>query len=194
VVHVPFEIRPELRFGHEFLVGHSRSGKTTFLIAQLLEDLKNVERGQCSVIVMDSQNEDLVPPLARLSAFAKGGAMEGKLIYLEPARFSIAANIFDFGDLKAFSADDRKQLFRAVFDNIEMFLDSIFEADTSTPQKAMLRYLIQACVLIPDATLFTLQELTTEDGYKKYTQYFEGLDPKGRPRSQGKTLARHPTI
>jgi hypothetical protein len=54
--------------------------KTTFLTAQLLEDLKRVERSECSVIVMDSQNEDLIPPLARLSMFANGGAMEGKLI------------------------------------------------------------------------------------------------------------------
>jgi hypothetical protein len=48
---------------------------------------------------MDSQNEDLIPPLARLSMFANGGAMEGKLIHLQPAKFSIAANIFDFGDI-----------------------------------------------------------------------------------------------
>jgi len=38
---------------HEFLVGASRSGKTTFLISQILEDLERVERGECSVIVMD---------------------------------------------------------------------------------------------------------------------------------------------
>jgi hypothetical protein len=172
---VPFEIPPHLRFGHQFLVGASRSGKTTFLTAQLLEDLKRVQRGECSVIVMDSQNE-FVPNISKLALFGRGQPLEGKLVYLEPAKFSIAANIFDFGNLSTFSADDRKELFRSSFDNIEMFLDSVFEADTSTPQKAMLRNLIQALILIPEATLFTLQELITEDGYRKHTKYFADLD------------------
>lgn len=160
---VPFAIRPELRFGHEFLVGASRSGKTTFLTAQLLEDLKRVERGECSVIVMDSQNE-FVPNLSKLALFGKGQPLYGKLVYLEPGEYPIALNIFA-GD------------FRSSYDNAEFFLNSIFKDTISSQQTTVLKYAIQALSSVPNATVATLMELMGDSGYEKFKQHFGSLDP-----------------
>jgi hypothetical protein len=160
---VTFEIPPDLRFRHQFLVGSSGSGKTTLLIAQLLEDFKRVERGECSVIVMDSQNE-LVPNISKLALFGKNQPLEGKLIYLEPKQYPIASNIFS-GD------------FRASYDNAEFFLNSIFKNEITPQMTTMLKYAIQALTVIPDATVSTLKELMSDTGYLKYEKFFLNLDP-----------------
>jgi len=159
----PFVIPKHLRFGHQFLVGASRSGKTTFLTAQLLEDLKRAERGECSIIVMDSQNE-FVPNISKLALFGRGQPLEGKLIYLEPQTYPIASNIFS-GD------------FRANYDNAEFFLNSVFKDTFSPQQTTVLKYAIQALSVIPDATLSTLMDLTADGGYEHFRHRFDTLDP-----------------
>lgn len=174
---IPLAIEEKWRFGSQFVVGASRTGKTTFLTSQIMQDLDRVVRGEASVIVMESQNEDLVPHLARLALFGKGGALEGKLIYLEPAKNPIAANIFDFGDVSTVNEDDKDELFRTAFDNIEFFLNSVFGAETSSPQITILKYLTQAMPHIPDGNIFTLQQLMTEQGLADNLQHFGRLDP-----------------
>jgi hypothetical protein len=163
VVNLPFEIPPDLRFRHQFLVGSSGSGKTTLLIAQLLEDFKRVERGECSVIVMDSQNE-LVPNISKLALFGKNQPLEGKLIYPEPKQYPIASNIFS-GD------------FRASYDNAEFFLNSIFKNEITPQMTTVLKYAIQVLTVIPDATVSTLKELMSDTGYLKYEKFFLNVDP-----------------
>jgi hypothetical protein len=175
--HIPFTIEDKWRFGSQFIVGASRTGKTTFLTSQIMDDIEKVIRGNASVIVMDSQNEDLIPHLVRLGMFGKGGALEGKLIYLEPAKTPIAANIFDFGNVTSINDEDKEELFRASFENIEFFLNSVFAAEISSPQITMLKYLTQAMPHIPGGNIFTLQQLTTEQGLADNFKHFDRLDP-----------------
>jgi hypothetical protein len=78
-----------------WIVAPPDSGKTTFISSMIADDLKRVARGECSIFVMDSQNE-LIPDIAALEMFAPGRPLHDKLIYLEPtSRYPLALNIFD---------------------------------------------------------------------------------------------------
>jgi len=91
-------------------------------------------------------------------------------------QISLASNIFDFGDVTSLSDDDRKDLFRSAFDNVEFFLNSIFKSDVTSQQTTVLKFLVQALAAIPNATIYTLREMMEESGYARHKDHFGLLD------------------
>lgn len=173
---VPFSLDPSVRVAHQFVVSPSRSGKTTFLISQILEDLERVHRGECSIIAMDSENE-LIPELAKLAVFGPGGALEGKLIYLEPTKYPLSLNIFDRADASTLSKDDRDELYRSALTTTQFFINSIGKTETTGHQDIVLKFAIQALMSLPTATVADLHDLLKEKGFADYKDKFIDLDP-----------------
>ena len=181
VYPAPFDLPQEKRFQHQFIVAPTGSGKTNFLSAMIAEDLKKVERGEASVFVMDSKNSELSRYLPRLKCFAPGGSLAGKLIYLEPdIEHPLALNIFDNGDLASASPKERAALYRAALDMLRFFLSSILKTELTSHQDPILRWIMQALLTIPDATIFTLKELAEDGGYNNLKSRFVDLDPEVR--------------
>lgn len=166
-----------VRVAHEFVLSPSRSGKTTFLTAQILEDFEKVKRGECSIIAIDSENE-LIPDLAKLAIFGPGGELEGKLIYLEPMKYPLALNIFDRGDSSELSQVDRQELYRGALTTTQFFINSIGRTEVSGHQDIVLKFAVQALMNLPKATVADLRELLHEGGYARYKEQFRDLDPE----------------
>ena len=185
-VQVPITLQTADRFRHQWIIGDTGAGKTTFISAMLAHDFKCVERGEASVFVMDSQNE-LIPDIARLDIFAPGGSLHGKLIYLEPdPDYPLALNIFDVKreGMGTLSNKDRTMLESGALWMVDFFLSSLVKSEASPHQDTFLNYIVPALMVIPDATIFTFKELLEPaprngpaPGYEKYKKYFTRLHP-----------------
>jgi hypothetical protein len=184
---VSFGFTDEQRFRHQFVVGATGTGKTTFLSAQIADDLQRVARNEASLFIMDSQNE-LIQDIANLDVFSSDGPLAGKLIYLEPdPDYPLALNIFDVNKqrMATLSSKDRMMLESGAMWMVEFFLSSLVKSEASPHQDIFLNYLIPALMQIPDATIFTLKELLEpakskndrSPGYERYKQYFGRLRP-----------------
>ena len=178
----PLPIDNALRFRHQFVVGPTGSGKTTFLSAQINADLDKVARGEASVFVMDSQNE-LVPNIAKLARFAPGGDLAGKLVYLEPdPDYPLALNIFDFDKtrISKLSGKERVTLMRGAEDMIGFFIQSLVRAETTGFMASIIKPVLRATMLIPNATVFTFRDLLAKGGYAKYEAHLKDLSENDR--------------
>jgi hypothetical protein len=173
---VRFGFDDELRFSGQWIVGAQGSGKTNLLSVQIAADLDRVAKGECSLFILDSQNE-LIPQIARLDRFLSGGDLEGKLIYLEPqASRPLALNPFDLTLRPGLSEEGREALISGATQMVKFFLSSILETDTSGQQRTMLEYVIPAVMEIPGATLVTLRQLVDEGGRALVEQHLRHLD------------------
>jgi hypothetical protein len=183
---VPFALPPKARFEHQWIVGGTGTGKTTFISAMLMDDLARVAAGEASVFVMDSQNE-LIPSLANLKIFAPGQPLHGKLVYLEPdPDYPLALNIFDVDKerMAALSSRDRALLESGAMWMVQFFLSSLVKAESSPHQDIFLNYTIPALMAIPNATIFDFKNLLEPakvkggpTGYDRYRQHFGKLRP-----------------
>lgn len=179
-----FDIPHDARSRHQWIVGAPGAGKTTFISAMIANDLIKVARNECSIFVMDSQNE-LIPDIANLELFAPGRPLHDKLIYLEPdPDYPLALNIFDTNKARTqnLSSKDRAMIESGAIWMVEFFLSSLVKSDASPHQDTFLNYVIPALMAIPDATIFTLKDLLEgakvkngPTGYDRYKQHFGGL-------------------
>ena len=183
-VNIPFDIPPDARSRHQWIVGAPGAGKTTFISAMIADDLKKVARNEATIFVMDSQNE-LIPDIASLEMFAPGRPLHNKLIYLEPdPDYPLALNIFDtnLARSKTLSSKERAMIESGAIWMVEFFLSSLVKSDASPHQDTFLNYVIPALMAIPDATIFTFKDLLEgakakngPTGYDRYKQHFGGL-------------------
>jgi hypothetical protein len=181
---VPYGHKDERRFEHQWLMAAPGYGKTTLLSAYIKADLERVARDECSILVMDSQNT-LCPDIARLKCFAPGQPMHDRLIYIEPSvKFPPALNIFA-RDPKRFSAldeDDQYALNMSTLEMMDFFLSSMLNLSLTDKQNIPFRFIIQAALKIPNATVFTLHRLLQNDGYAYFraSGELQGLNPEVR--------------
>jgi hypothetical protein len=176
VYEVPFHLPDEHRFAHQFVRAPSRSGKTNFMICEILEDLKKVEEGNASLIVMESHGA-IVPHLAKLKTFGPGGPLEGKLLNIEPLEYEMSLNIFDKGKHDDLTDREQTALYRDVLSTISFFINSIVRTDMSGQQDIVLNLLIQAMLTLPSATVHDLRKLLTKKGFDEYKGKFVDADP-----------------
>lgn len=186
----------DVRFEHQWVVAPSGSGKTTLLQTQIAEDLERVARGECSVIVIDSQNQ-LIPKIAQLKVFAPGEMLDGKLIVIEPdPDYPPALNVLDIG-LGDLSTRDRYRLQAEALENVKSCLATM--ADT---QDDMLSYIVELCFVIPGATIQTIVDILKPNGLDTYRQYLDDVDQTCRdyfetsfsPKSQGTNVTKEALI
>jgi hypothetical protein len=175
---VPFGFKKDDRFVGQWVMGAPKSGKTTLLSAQIEADLERVERNECSIFVMDSQDR-VVPDIAKLKRFAPGGPMHDRLIYIEPSvTHTPALNIFgiDRERLKRLSPDDRFALDMSRIEMIEYFLASLLKLSLTDKQSIPFSFILPAVLEIPNATVETFANLLKDDGFERYKEHLSGLD------------------
>ena len=78
------EIPQRVRNSHHWIVAGTGAGKTTALQYLIAKDLERAVRGECSVVVIDSQHQ-LIEQLSSLKLFAPGQPLDGKLCLLDAA-------------------------------------------------------------------------------------------------------------
>ncbi len=93
---LPVEIPAASRTSHHWIVAGTGAGKTTALQYFIAKDLERAVRGECSIVILDSQRQ-LVEELWSLKLFAPGQPLDGKLCILDAAdiEYPIAVNLFD---------------------------------------------------------------------------------------------------
>lgn len=178
---VPFSFE-ERRFQHQWVIAPTGSGKTQLLKAQIVADLPKVARGEASVVVLDSQGTKpgtLIGDLIRLKLFAPGGPLEGRLVFLDPdPAYPLALNLFDFGLAAMGEASERARRahLTGVIDLAEFIINGLVGAEQTPMMTGISRYLIQALMVIPDATVETFRDLMAKGGIDKYRRYLDELD------------------
>jgi len=186
------QLHQDVRFEHQWVIAPSGTGKTTLLQTQIVEDLERVRRGECSIIVIDSQNQ-LIPKIARLKLFAPGEPLHGKLIVIEPdPDYPPALNVLDIG-LADLGTRDRYRLQAEALENIKSCLATM--ADT---QDDMLSYIVELCFVIPGATIQTIVDILKPNGLDAFRQHLDYVDQTCRdyfetsftPRSQSTTVTK----
>lgn len=170
----PVALPDKVRFEHQWLIALPGSGKTTLLIAQILEDLKLVEAGKASVIVIDSQGENrqsLFRQIARLKEFAPGQPLHDRLVLLEPSeKYPLALNPFDMG------ADARTPAEQAAFNNSVPDMIKMSLAPMNQAQDDMLTYVVQLVLSKPKPTLDDVLELLMPKGIERFATYLARAD------------------
>jgi hypothetical protein len=156
------------------------SGKSQLIQAWIAHDLQGVLRGDTSIVLMES-TKDMIDKVAGLKVFAPGQPLHGKLVILDPdPEYPLALNIFAVGkDLNTIqSPRQRESLRNTTIELIELVLDAILSVDITNKQRGPFRYVIEAMLEIPNATLKTLRELFNPRGYQQYANILRGrLDP-----------------
>jgi len=164
------------RFMHEWVIAPSGSGKTQLLQSQIVEDLDRVQKGEASIIIIDSQGMDrgkLLSNVANLKLFAPGQPLEGKLVLLGPdPDHPLALNIFDMGQYNSnLSARDRQILHAASLQMITFCL-----AGTTDQQRDMIEYLVQLAMVVPGANINTIRRMLTPKGLEEFRPYLAKVD------------------
>jgi hypothetical protein len=174
--NVPFPIPDTTRFAHQWILAPQGAGKTQAIQFQFLCDLPKVANNEASIIVMDSQG-DLIRNIAGLQCFAEGGDLQDKLVLIEPdPEFPLALNIFDMGRerLDQYSVRDRERLTNSTLELLTYVIGSLSETEMTPKQQTLFRYVLRACMQIPDATIHTFAELLS--GSTDYQQYIDQLE------------------
>jgi hypothetical protein len=173
---VPFPIPDATRFAHQWILAPQGAGKTQAIQFQFLSDLPKVANNEASIIIMDSQG-DLIRNIAGLQCFAEGEALQDKLVLIEPdPEFPLALNIFDMGRerLDQYSVRDRERLTNSTLELLTYVIGSLSETEMTPKQQTLFRYVLRACMQIPDATIHTFAELLS--GSTDYQQYIDQLE------------------
>ena len=190
--NIPFVLPMDVRFEHQWVIAPSGTGKTTLLQTQIVDDLERVQRGECSIIVIDSQNQ-LIPRIAHLNVFAPGQPLDRKLVVIEPdPDYPPALNVLDIG-LAELSTRDRYRMQAEALENVKSCLSTM--ADT---QDDMLSYIVELCFVIPGATIQTIVDILKPNGLEPYREYLDEVDQTCRdyfetsftPRSQSTTVTK----
>jgi hypothetical protein len=174
--NVPFPIPDSTRFAHQWILAPQGAGKTQAIQFQFLCDLPKVANNEASIIVMDSQG-DLIRNIAGLQCFAQGEVLQDKLVLIEPdPEFPLALNIFDMGKerLDHYSVRDRERLTNSTLELLTYVIGSLSETEMTPKQQTLFRYVLRACMQIPDATIHTFAELLS--GSNKYQPYIDQLE------------------
>ena len=166
------------RFEHMWVVAPPGAGKSTLLSGFINRDMDAVARGECSVIVMES-NRDLVKSIERLARFAPGGDLAGRLVSIdvEDVEFPVALNLFDMGldDITA-SLRDKEALYNSTVSMLDYVFRALLGAELTSRQSTLFNFTIQLLLTIPNATLDTMIDLMQKGGAAKYSDDLKKCD------------------
>lgn len=153
---VPIVIPDAARIEHMHIMAGSGHGKTQTLQYLIHRDLEDVAKGNKTVIVLDSQGQ-MIPHISRLSDFSEG--LAGRLVLIDPAdtRYPFALPLFDIPET---SNEALRAQYRATAVSLLTYVFAgLLGASITSYQSGLLGNAIRACLVIPKANIFTLQEV-----------------------------------
>lgn len=177
-LRTPFEIPEKSRFEHCHIVAGSGHGKTQTLQYFIAKDLEEVERGDKSIVVIDSQG-DLINTILRANKLPPERIV---LIDPEDIKFPVSLNLFSVGQerLEHYNDLERERLTNSIIELYDFVLGSLLAAGMTAKQSVVFRYVTRLMFHIPNATIHTLRDLMEPGGTEKYREHIEKLE--GTPR------------
>ncbi|MEJ8574154.1 helicase HerA domain-containing protein [Microbaculum marinum] len=170
---IAFTIPETLRFEHHHIVAGTGHGKSQTLQYLIAHDLNAVERGEASVIVIDSQG-DLINTIAGLKRFAPGEPLHERIVLIDPTdvEYPVSLNLFDVGidRLASYPMLERERLTNSILELYDFVLGSLLDAGMTQKQSVIFRYVTRLMLHIPDATIHTLLELMEPGGDIKFAE------------------------
>lgn len=171
-----------VREAHHWIVAGTGAGKTTALQYFIAKDLERAARGECSIVVLDSQRQ-LIQELWSLKLFAPGEPLDGKLCILDAAdiEYPIAVNLFDMrlDRLATLSPLDRERLTNSALEMYDFIIGALLQAEMTSRQSTLFRFVTRALFAIPDATIHTFHDIL-KNGPGKYQRFIDTLDETAR--------------
>ena len=156
----------DVRFEHHWLVAGTGHGKTQTLQYMIAQDLQRVERGEASIVVLDSQG-DLIRKLSRLRTFLPGEPLADRLVYIDPdPDHPPALNLFDLSSKSGttLSAREEQAQQTAVSDMYKYIFGALLGMELTGKMSTPFEFVAQLMTRIPDATIKTFMEVMREDG------------------------------
>jgi hypothetical protein len=179
---LPVDIPTASRTSHHWIVAGTGAGKTTALQYFIAKDLERAVRGECSIVILDSQRQ-LVEELWSLKLFAPGQPLDRKLCILDAAdiEYPIAINLFDMhlDRLVSLSPLDRERLTNSALEMYDFIIGSLLQAEMTSRQSTLFRFVTRAMFAIPNATINTFHDIL-KDGPAKYQPFIDALDDTAR--------------
>lgn len=134
--------KQKTRFEGTWVVAPSGSGKTTLFKSLAAFDIAKVERGECSLIIMDSEGP-LLNEIARLKVFDRV-----PLHIIDPAG-DMGFNPFAIGE-------HTDKNISAAIRNIAYFMGSLLDSPMTAKQEGLFRRVARAVMALPQPTLLKL--------------------------------------
>ena len=176
---IKISIPDQVRFEHHHIVAGSGHGKTQTLQYLITEDLKAVERGERSVVVIDSQG-DLIDKIKRLDIFAPGEPLHERIVIIDPkdVEWPVSLNLFDVGmeRINQYSQLDREQLINSILELYDFVLGKLLAAEMTQKQSVIFRYVTRLMLHIPDATIHTLVDLMQPKSEMVFAEHIAKLE------------------
>ena len=176
------EIPQAVRTSHHWMVAGTGAGKTNALQYFIAKDLERAIRGECSIVVLDSQHQ-LIDRLSNLKLFAPGQPLDGKFCLLDAAdvEYPIAVNLFDMKleRLASLSLLEREKLTNSALEMYDFIIGSLLQSEMTSRQSTLFRFVTRALFAIPNATIHTFQDIL-QNGPAKYQSSIDGLDDTTR--------------
>lgn len=173
-VHLP----RKKRFEHHWIVGGTGHGKTQCLQSLILNDIVEVAKNNATIVVIDSQGE-LIDKISRLEIFAPGHQLHGKLTLIEPKdiEYPVALNLFDVNmeRVNSYSPLIREQTINGIIELYDFVFSSLLDAEMTSKQATLFRYITRFMMSIPDANIQTLRQLMEKDGYDRFKEHINKL-------------------
>src|SRR6202035_4472798 len=162
-------IPEERRFEHTHICAGSGHGKTQLIQTLIVtEDFDAVQKGQRSVLVIDSQGDMiekflhykyLDPDWQTTNGFPN---LASRFILIDPADIECppCLNLLDFGlsRLKDYSPLEREQLVNGAIALYEYMFSALLGAELTNRQGVIFRYLARLLMVVEQPTIFTLME------------------------------------
>lgn len=159
------DIPEAIRMEGTHVVAPPGSGKTRLIAQQIAALIPEVLHQRASIVLMDSQ-EQLIDELSHLECWH---VVKDRIVIIDAndVENPVALSLFDLGVAGATPLEKERMLNTAL--EVTMFmLDSLLGSDLTGKQSVVFRFLMQLIFEIPNATIYTLKELLTDQGYEKH--------------------------
>ena len=146
---VVVDVPNDSRFEHAHVVAGTGHGKTQLFQYLISQDLEQVQAGNASIVVIDSQG-DLIENISRLSVFAPDGPLFDRLVLVDPTdvAYPVALNMFDM-NTEAPTPLQQEKLLNGVLELYDYIFGSLLGAELSQKQDVIFRYVARLLLLVP---------------------------------------------
>ena len=167
---ITFTLPEKIRTQHHHIVAGSGHGKTQCLQQMILNDLET----DASIVVIDSQG-DMINRLATRIP-------EDRLVLVDPEHCPPALNIFAQG------GGDERQIASTV--ELYEYIFSALDAELTSKQSVVYRYLTRLMLTVPGASIQTMREILAPGGIDKFADAIAALPPTARSFFEGQFRSR----